>query len=187
MTAQFITRTLAMTRTFRALFLIASLLVALASAANVSYGADQRELLGSFRDWDALVITRDNGERICYMISVPKETSPNNVRRGDIYAMVTMRPRARIVDEVNIIVGYPFRASSEASATIGNRQFTMFTEGDGAWLRTPQEDSQMVTAMRAGSSMQVRGTSSRGTNTRDRYSLIGFTAAYNAITEACKQ
>ncbi len=174
------------TRTCRSLFLTLCLLVIFGTASEVGFAADQRELIGSFRDWDALAITRDNGERVCYMISVPKETSPNNVRRGEIYTMITMRPRVRIVDEVNVIIGYPFRASSEASATIGNRQFTMFTEGHGAWLRTPQEDSQMVAAMRAGNAMVVRGTSSRGTNTRDRYSLMGFTAAYNAITEACQ-
>jgi hypothetical protein len=34
--------------------------------------------------------------------------------------------------------------------------------------------------------MVIKGTSSRGTLTTDTYSLAGFTAAYNAIEQACK-
>jgi hypothetical protein len=34
--------------------------------------------------------------------------------------------------------------------------------------------------------MTVEGISSRGTKTTDVFSLSGFTAAYNAITRACK-
>ena len=43
----------------------------------------------------------------------------------------------------------------------------------------------MVKAMRAAKEMEVRGVSKRGTNTRDTYSLFGFTAAHKAIGEAC--
>jgi hypothetical protein len=36
-----------------------------------------------------------------------------------------------------------------------------------------------------GLEMVVRGTSSRGTATKDTYSLRGFTAAYEAARDAC--
>jgi len=156
-----------------------------ALTANPASAQDKRELLGSFRDWDAFTIERATGEKICYMVSQPKASTPQGVNRGDIYTMITMRPRVRIENEVNVVVGYPFRASSEATATVDAKQFRMFTEGDGAWLRTPREDGEMVAAMRAGSTLIVRGTSSRGTNTQDRYSLMGFTSAHNAIKQAC--
>jgi hypothetical protein len=153
---------------------------------NVAIAADKRELLGSYRNWDALVITHNNDYKTCYMISTPKSTRPNNVNRGDIYATITIRPRVKITDEVNFVFGYPLRASSEATANIGNKRFKMFTEGNGSWLRTPSDDRKMVAAMRAGNNLVVRGRSSRGTNTTDQYSLLGFTAAHNAIKEACK-
>lgn len=139
------------------------------------------------RDWDAYTGVDSRGNKICYVISVPQDTNPKNVNRGDIYVTVTHRPRIGAENEVNIIVGYPIRIDSEVTATIGNRRFRLFTEGDGAWLRTRREDNDMVAAMRGGNSMIVRGTSQRGTDTRDRYSLMGFTAAHQAATRACAE
>lgn len=147
---------------------------------------EKHDLVGSYRDWDAFTVESESGEKVCYIISVPKDTNPKNVRRGDIYVTVSHKPHLRIKDEVNIIVGYPFRPDSSATASVGSSRFSFFTEGDGAWLPTPREDATVVEAMKRGTTMIVRGTSSRGTNTRDRYSLMGFTAAYNAMTRACE-
>lgn len=167
----------------------ASLILALAGLAlwpaSGAWAADKRDLLGSYRDWDALVIRKENGEKQCYMISIPKTKSPGNVTHGDVYVTVTHRPGVRVTDEVNFVAGYSFRPNTEVAASISKRNFRMFTEGDGAWLRTPREDRQMVAAMKAGESLFMRGTSSRGTSTSYRFSLAGFTAAHNAIDKAC--
>lgn len=152
---------------------------------SAASAADKRDLLGNFREWNALVITKDGGEKQCYMISSAKTKSPGNVSHGDVYMTITERPRVKVVNEVNFVVGYSFRPNTEVAASIGKRNFRMFTEGDGAWLRTPREDAQMVAAMRAGESLTLRGTSERGTKTSYRLSLAGFTAAHNAIKKAC--
>jgi len=120
------------------------------------------------------------------MISLPQQTRPRNARRGKIYVTVTHRPAAAVKNEVNVIVGYPLRKNSTATAIVDGRSYRMFTQGDGAWLYDPKSDSAMVAAMKAGSRLTVKGMSSRGTRTTDRYSLIGFTAAYKAISKACK-
>ena len=44
----------------------------------------------------------------------------------------------------------------------------------------------MVRAMRVGKKLVIQGVSSRGTKTKDSYSLFGFTAAHNAINKACR-
>jgi hypothetical protein len=168
----------------------ASLILALAGLALWPTGGaearDKRDLLGSYRDWDAFLIRKDSGERQCYMASLAKSKSPGNVTHGDVYITVTHRPRLKVVDEVNLVTGYSFRPNTEVTASISKRNFRMFTEGDGAWLRTPREDKQMVGAMKSGESLFMRGTSSRGTGTSYRFSLAGFTAAHNAIGKACK-
>jgi len=148
---------------------------------------DSRRHLGSYRDWDAFVYG-SGAKRTCHMISVPKSStaSKKNARRGDIYVMVSHRPEYGVVSEVNAVLGYPVRQGSSAVVRVdGRNKMEFFTEGTGAWAYDPKDDAKMVVLMKRGSGLTVSATSQRGTNTSDRYSLSGFTAAYNAITKAC--
>ena len=165
-------------------FLIASLGLGMAAEAQ-----GKPRLLGSYRDWDAMVGSDTSGRKSCYVISVPKksEASKRDAIRGDIYLTVTHRPSFGVTGEVNAVVGYPIRQGSEAGISIdGKRSFQFFTEGSGAWAYDPKDDTAAVDAMKAGTSLVVKAASQRGTATTDVYSLSGFTAAYNAITAACK-
>jgi len=149
---------------------------------------ETRRHLGSYRDWDAFVYGT-GPKRTCHMISVPKawKASKTGVNRGDIYAMVSHRPEYGVKDEVNIVMGYPIRQGSDSMVRVdGRKRFEFFTEGDAAWAYDPKDDKAAVDAMKRGSGMVVTATSQRGTRTTDTYSLSGFTAAYNAITRACR-
>ena len=148
--------------------------------------ADKREILGSFRDWDTVLIERDNGEKHCMMISVPKSSQPSNVNHGKVYLTVTHRPRRKVMDQVDFVAGYDLKVGSEATATIGASRYTMFAEGRDAWNYTEDDDSRMVASMKRGSTLTMRATSARGTKTSYSFSLTGFTAAYNTITAACR-
>ena len=75
--------------------------------------------------------------------------------------------------------------NSTVQVKIGGEAFQLFTSEDGAWTANKDEDRRLVKSMVRGNRMIVKGTSSRGTATTDTYSLKGFTAAYNAITESC--
>lgn len=167
--------------------LLAGLLLATLIALPAS-AQDERELIGSFEDWDAFTISREDGSTVCYMVSVPKswKASKEDAQRGEIYITVTHRPAKDVADQVNIVVGYPLKEGSEVTATIDEKtSFDLFTQDDGAWLYTAEKDREMVQAMRRGVNLVVEGTSTHGTDTTDRYSLMGFTAAHNAISEEC--
>ena len=99
--------------------------------------AEKRELLGSYRDWDTIQIERDNGEKHCMMISMPKRSSPGNVTHGEVYMTVTHRPRRKVRDEINFVAGYDLRVGSEVRGTIGNTGYTMFSEGWPSSSRRP--------------------------------------------------
>lgn len=161
-------------------------LVMLAAAVSATPAMAQgREFLGGFRDWDAFMERRKGGEKSCYMISVPKETAPKNVNRGEIYVIITHWPQAKIRNQVNAVVGYPFKQGSIVTATVDKRGFKLFTDGDRAWAYDDKQDQDMVAAMKRGNKLTIEGESQRGTKTTDRYSLNGFSAALNAITKAC--
>lgn len=140
--------------------------------------------LGEYRDWRAFTYDED-GNRVCYMASEPTKDEGDYTRRGDIYAMVTHRPAQGTSNVVSFVIGYTFQEDSRVTVQIDGQEFTLFTHNDTAWAPDAQTDSALVDAMREGRDMVVRGTSSRGTDTTDTYSLLGFTRAHNEINETC--
>ena len=142
------------------------------------------ERLGDFDDWSAFRFT-ENGSKACFMASQPINHEGNYKERGDIYALVTHWPADNTRDEVSIVIGYKFQDDSFVDLSIGGQKFKLFTRDDVAWTPNATEDGRLVKAMIKGAKMVVRGTSWRGTKTKDTYSLKGFTAAYKKINEIC--
>jgi hypothetical protein len=147
--------------------------------------AQTPEFLGTHRDWNVYAFTED-GERICYMASEPKKQEGNYTRRGSPAVLVTRRPGPKVVDEVSVQPGYTFLEGSEVDVTVGDRKFALFTRGEHAWTKSEEEDEALITAMKRGSEMTVRGTSTKETYSLDTYSLLGFTAGYEAMVGACR-
>ena len=48
------------------------------------------------------------------------------------------------------------------------------------------DELRMIRAMKKANKAQVIGKSSRGNKTKDTYSLMGFTDAYNSAEKNCK-
>jgi invasion protein IalB len=173
-----------MIRKIASSFLVAAAAALLAGSPAQAQAQDPK-LLGEFQDWAAYTYESDSGP-VCYIVSQPTDWEPKNVNRGPIFFLITHRPSERVRNEVNTIIGYPFREGSSATVTVGDRSFELFTSGDGAWADTADRDRQIVEAMKAGSTMRLDGVSWRGTETRDRYSLSGVTNAMNRIDAECE-
>ena len=94
--------------------------------------------------------------------------------------------RTDVRNEVSVMIGYPFKASSDATAEIGAARFEMYTQNDGAWIKNVTEEARMVEAMRKGSELVIKGTSGRGTASTDQFSLKGLTEALNRADQECK-
>lgn len=140
--------------------------------------------IGDYGDWAAYTY-KENGQNVCYMASTPKKDEGKYTKRGDIYAVVTHRPAEKSFDVVNFVAGYTYKQESQAVVKIGKETFNLFTSDDKAWTNTSQDDVKLVNAMKRGERMIVDGVSSRGTKTKDTYSLKGFMRAYKAISAKC--
>ena len=173
-----------MIRKIASSFLMAAAAALLAGSPAHAQAQDPKPL-GEFQDWAAYTYESDSGP-VCYIVSQPTDWEPKNVNRGPIFFLITHRPSDRVRNEVNTIIGYPFKEGSNATVTVGDRSFELFTSGDGAWADTADRDRQIVEAMKAGSTMSLKGLSWRGTETRDRYSLSGVTNAMNRIDAECE-
>lgn len=136
------------------------------------------------------VFVEDNPKE-CWGVSVPTETVNTRdgrvvaVNRGDILLMVFYRPSDNAAGHVAFTGGYPFREDSKVSVEISGTEFAMFTDGDWAWPESPADDARLVAAMKRGVNAVVTGVSSRGTTTKDTFSLLGFTAAVEDAEKRC--
>lgn len=139
-------------------------------------------------DWSVFV--EDNPTE-CWGVSTPKETVNSRdgrvvaVNRGQTLLMVFYRPSAGAKGQVAFTGGYPFRSGSTVNMNISGNTFELFTEGEWAWPATTDDDSKIITAMKRGADAVLTGVSGRGTNTKDTFSLLGFTAAVEDAAKRC--
>ena len=160
---------------------------ALIFSASALNAAETPKVLGEYGDWTAWTYGSGNN-MICYISSTPKKDEGKYKKRGDIYTVVTHRPAEKSYDEVSFVAGYTFKPQAAFTVKVGSQLFNKtFTEGDKAWTTTAEEDKKLISAMKRGDKMVVDGISSRGTTTKDTYSLKGFSSAYQAISSKCKK
>jgi hypothetical protein len=157
-----------------------------AAQAAAPAGA-QPSLLGQYGDWGAYA-ANPGGRKVCFALAKPasSQTKPPNRPRDQAYAFVSTRPAEKVKDEVSIIIGYQFKPNTEAKAEIGSASFAMYTQADGAWIKNAAEEARLVEAMRKGSDMVVKGTSGRGTETTDTFSLRGLAQALDRAAQECR-
>ncbi len=158
--------------------------IAIATALSVPAGAQAPKQLSAHKDWTSFSYV-EKGKKACYAAAKPADSEPKAVKRSEIFFLVTLRPAEKVVDEVSMVAGYPFKDGSEVVVEVDGKKFDLFTDTETAWARAAQTDKAIVQAMTKGNDLVVRGTSARGTKTVDRYSLQGFKAAHEAILKAC--
>ena len=127
----------------------------------------------------------------CFGVSAPKESvntrggEPVSVNRGETLLFVFYRPAEGVDGQVTFTGGYPFASGSTVTLDVSGTEYQLFTEGEWAWPATPQDDARIVDAMKRGASAILTGVSGRGTQTRDTFSLLGFTAAIEEASNRC--
>ncbi len=124
-------------------------------------------------------------------MSTPKEIVNSRdgrevaARRSQILLMVFYRPSADASGQVAFTGGYPFRSGSTVNVNVDGNEFEMFTEGEWAWPASTADDAKIITAMKRGTEAVLTAVSSRGTTTKDTFSLLGFTAALEEAEQRC--
>ena len=150
----------------------------------------QATLLGQFGDWGAYTAT-PGGKKICFALAKPSSSQDNPPNRrtaaNAVYMFISSRPAEKVKDEVSMLVtGYVFKASTDASLAIGGTPFAMYTQNDGAWVKNAAEEARLLDAMRKGSDVVIKATTSRGTQTTDTFTLKGIVQALDRVAQECK-
>lgn len=157
--------------------------------ATMSLGQElSTNRVNSVTDWSIFV--EDNPTQ-CWIVSSPKETVNTRdgrvvaVTRSEILLFVSYWPGAGKLGEVSFTGGYPFDEGSTVKLEISGSSFDLFTTGETAWAASKEEDNKIIAAMKRGAEAFLTGVSSRGTTTRDKFSLLGFTAALADAEKRC--
>lgn len=156
-------------------------------AVPAALGAEPT-LIGQFGTWGAYVAA-PGGKKVCFALAKPSsmKTNPANRPRDPAYAFISTRPQDKVTNEVSIMIGYPLKAGSEGSLEVAGNRFAMYTQGDGLWIKNAADEEKMVEALRKGSDVAVKGTSSRGTETTDVYALKGLAQALDRLGQECRR
>ncbi|MCE0505527.1 MULTISPECIES: invasion associated locus B family protein [unclassified Roseivivax] len=165
---------------------LAALFLAWGGAALAQDESTNR--VDAMTDWS---VFEGSDPRECWAVTTYKESVNTRdgrvvaVTRGEILLMVFFRPGANVAGQVAFTGGYPFADGSTVNVNISGTEFELFTEGEWAWPATPQDDAKIVTAMKRGADAVLTARSSRGTTTKDTFSLLGFTAAVEDAERRC--
>ncbi len=142
--------------------------------------------LGTYKDWEAFTYEANNTP-VCYIYSTPSKSSASKkVLRDPVYVLITHYSGRKPKGQVSTIIGYPFKDSSKARLEIDGSAYDLFTNGDSAWIGTPTQEQAVIAALKSAQSLTIIGTSWKGTETTDTYSLNGFSQAMDKIDRACK-
>ncbi|MGR3640058.1 invasion associated locus B family protein [Alterinioella nitratireducens] len=151
-------------------------------------GGESSNRVNAETDWSVFV---EDDPTQCWVVSAPRETVNTRegrvvaVRRSAILLFVSYWPSESRMGEVSFTGGYPFAEGSTVTLEIGNSTFELFVDGEMAWAASEQDDQRIITAMKRGADAVLTARSSRGTQTVDTFSLMGFTAAVEDAEERC--
>ncbi|MFY0682218.1 MAG: hypothetical protein JXR13_16720 [Thalassovita sp.] len=146
-------------------------------------------LVATKTDW---YVYEEKSPRECWAVSAPKEMVNTRegrivaVTRSDTVLMAFYHPDKNTSGALAFTGGYPFAPGSFVEVKIDDASYKWFTEGEWAWPESAADDSKIITAMKRGKSAVITARSARGTQTKDTFSLLGFTAAVEEAAARCK-
>ena len=146
--------------------------------------ANSQEFKQSYDDWSVYNVEQD-GQKLCYALSLPVDRSGNYNKRADPYVMITNIGGGK--DEFSVTSGYKYKKDISPKIIIGKNDYDLgVVEGEFAWFKTSEYDGIIVDKMKKGKAMTIKGTSAKGSYSGDTYSLKGFSAAHDEIHSLCK-
>ena len=138
---------------------------------------------GKYKNWESFVAETDKG-KICFAQTVPTKRAPAAVKRDKSKLFVTFRPSEEIKDEVSLTSGHDYKTSS-VTASSGKRKYSFFSQKEFAWLLDDQEEKKFIQLMKKATDVIVKARTTKGAETTDHYSMMGFTKAYNTAKKTC--
>ena len=144
---------------------------------NVS--ANTPRSTGKYKNWESFTAETDKG-KICFAQTIPTKRAPASIKREKS----KLRPSENISDEVSMTSGHDYK-SSTVLASSGKKRYSFFSQKNFAWLLDDQEEKNFIKLMKRATNVIVKARTTKGAETTDHYSMMGFTKAYNTAKKTC--
>ena len=148
---------------------------------NVS--ANTPRSTGKYKNWESFTVETDKG-KICFAQTIPTKRAPSSIQRGKSKLFVTFRPAEDIKDEVSLTSGHDYKTSTVTAAS-GKKKYSFFSQKSFAWLLDDQEEKSFIKLMKRATNLIIKARTTKGAETTDHYSMMGFTKAYNTAKKTC--
>ena len=140
--------------------------------------------VGKFKDWESFVLLQD-GNKTCFAQSIPIIRAPKKLKREPSRLFVSFRPTENIKNEISVTNGYDFKLKAPVTAKSGKKSYDLFSKGRFAWVVDNEDEKKLIKTMKKASRLMIVGNSSKGNQTTDHYSMMGFTKAYDSAKKSC--
>ena len=138
---------------------------------------------GKYKNWESFTAETDKG-KICFAQTIPTKRAPASIKREKSKLFVTFRPSENISDEVSMTSGHNYK-SSTVTVSSGKKRYSFFSQKNFAWLLDDQEEKNFIKLMKRATNVIVKARTTKGAETTDHYSMMGFTKAYNTAKKTC--
>ena len=142
------------------------------------------KLEGTHGDW-SVYVRGDGKARQCFALTRPQTKAPSSVKHGDIYFLVGNWASGAATEQPSLMTGFTLKPARAPKARVGSHVTTFYGADNEAFVAETADERALVAKMRAGSTMTVEATSSRGTAVSYSFSLKGVTAALRDAKRLC--
>ena len=139
--------------------------------------------VGTFGDWGAF--TAQGKGKTCYALAEPRDRLPASLKRDKAYIFISNRPGENVRSEVSIIMGFAMKDNSDAKAEIGTTTFDLICKGTNAWVKNAAKEGEFIEALKRGSKLVIKASSTKGSLNTDSYSLGGLSEALARVQKDC--
>ena len=140
--------------------------------------------IGKYKDWESFILSQD-GNKTCFAQSMPVVRAPKKLKRDPSRLFISFRPAEKIKNEVSVTNGYEFKLKAPVIAKSGKKSYDLFSKGRFAWVVENEDQTKLIKTMKKASRLMIIGNTSKGDQTTDHYSMMGFTKAYSAAKKGC--
>ena len=151
---------------------------------GISNAEENLKKLGKFKDWKSFILLQGES-KTCFAQSMPVVRAPKKFKRDPSRLFVSFRPLENIKDEVSVTNGYEFQQKAPVTAKSGKKVYDLFSKGRFAWVVDNEDEAKLIVTMKKASRLMIIGSSNKGNQTTDHYSMMGFTKAYSSAKKNC--